>query len=101
MAWYYSGVMNEKRQLIQPPTGPLSTYSHAVDVHAKYEMQATQVPFPSGWPLHSDERRVLLDVGSVATADDHEMRQLILHDPVLHAVFQLGRMSAKAQPDKL
>jgi hypothetical protein len=98
-ARYYACVLDEKGVLILPPTGPFPTYSHAVDVHAKYLADQDAQPFPAGWPLHGDRRRVLLDLGSVTGADHDEMQQLLLHDPVLRAVFQLGRMSGVSRAD--
>jgi hypothetical protein len=69
-----------------PVDGPHPTYDDAIKIHTQ-EM--------SRWggdlqPLRF-ERRVLLDVSSVATCSEQEIMLLLLCDPMLHAVFTMGR----------
>lgn len=35
--------------------------------------------------------KVLLDLSSINMSDERELEELILHDPLLHAFFEMGR----------
>lgn len=62
--------------------GPFPTYTHAIADNAR-QLHLRPGPVPS-------DMRVLLDVGSVNSTDDTELRELLHHDPLLAAVFALG-----------
>jgi hypothetical protein len=80
------------------PDGPHPTYDETVKIHAQEISANPPRTFPPPPPMF--ERRVLLDVSSVATCDEQEMMLLLLTDPMLHAVFVMGRRAGQESTEE-
>lgn len=65
--------------------GPFSTYSQAAKVGSDF-LAYNAVPFE-----HRPDFAVLLDLTKFNLDTEDEVRRVLLTDPVLYAVFQLGR----------
>lgn len=96
---YYSGIATtEDNQFMLPPSGPMATYSAVVENGAAWSQGLTPtdsdlIPLrypPTTFPPKYTHR-VLLDLGSLDATGDEVAWGLLLHDPVLHAVFEYGR----------
>ncbi|AHZ95635.1 hypothetical protein PBI_OKIROE_74 [Mycobacterium phage OkiRoe] len=61
--------------------GPFPTYTRAMEENARELWYGAPV----------GELRVLLDVGSVNAEDVEELRELLHHEPLMSALFTLGR----------
>jgi hypothetical protein len=72
-----------------PVVGPKDTYDDAVKIHTQELFDRPPSVFPP--PPEPFEYRVLLDVSSVANCTEQETMLLLLADPMLHAVFTMGR----------
>lgn len=72
------------------------TYDTAMEVHARRIAYETPRPFnlttgqPEPRPQHWRDT-VLLDLGSITYLDPDEVGRLIATDPMLRAIFELGR----------
>ena len=86
---YYAAKVRSDNNEPYDFTGPLDTYSAAIKIHADELLAATYV-FPPVEPVLY--RIVLLDVGfSSSVCSEKELRDLIMTDPMLSAVFKMGR----------
>jgi hypothetical protein len=64
----------------------LASYDEAVAVHTDRIARLISPLETLGW-----EPAVLLDMGSVDLGDPAEVERLLLTDPVLHAIYEMGR----------
>lgn len=63
--------------------GPFDRYSLAIENHARFVGMSCAATQPG--------MGVLLDVGSFSLSDERELRAVLHDDPLLRAVFELGR----------
>lgn len=83
---YYAALTRqEDGQVMMTPGGPLSSYGLAIERHAEELSRMATIRPPKY------ERRVLLDLGTLNFTEEEAMQRVLMDDPVLKAVFELGR----------
>jgi hypothetical protein len=98
---YYAALVDkDDRHVLINPTGPFTNYTKAMDMHVHVVAQGPPkkgiAPRPVGagviaFPDDSFLRTVLVDLASVAASNEFDWHEMLLHDPVLRAVFEMGR----------
>lgn len=92
---YYAALVDIGGNLRIVPGPPRDTYSGAMGVHTDHAMRNVRVsskPDPY-------EPRILLDVGSIALTDETQTAKLLLDDPMLRAIYELGRRQGRLDDD--
>lgn len=84
-AAYYAALVHGKQVIVL--SGPHPTHDFAIDHHVQ---AARAGDAPSGYWRPA----VLLDTGSPPDTEE-EWRRILLTDPLLHAVFELGRRTGQ------
>lgn len=93
-ARYYAVSVDDSGAVKSPPHGPHDTYDKAVDVHtAYYSRESPRIVNGGVAPPDNNGRRVMLDLSSIGglTFDEHATHALLNTDPILRAIFELGR----------
>lgn len=93
MTAYYAAHVHDDTVLIK--SGPHETHDDAMLTHVDAARRGELRPVgPSGYWKHA----VLLDTGSVQITDTAALMAMLQTDPLLHAIFQLGRNLERAKP---
>jgi hypothetical protein len=97
---YYSATVRKADDVVMAcSAGPFPNWSEISRYHTGVLAHQPQRLCPEQSPY---EHRVLLDLSATAWMTDEEaVVDLLLHDPVLHAIFELGRTHGAAGKHKL